>query len=752
MRRFRGSQEVGPRTPDVESGLCHGWGQTALSTVKNSVAGIVVVGDRAVSPRPQAVARQGARSAVIALLLLFCLAGAFGQPSADYRALKFPPLREVKVPEPVFFTLANGMRVFLLEDHELPLISGSAMVRTGNLFDPSDKRGLADLTGSTMRSGGTRLKSGDALDEELESVAASVEASIGESNGSLAFSCLKENADQVMAIFRDVLTQPEFRQDKVDLAKTQARSGISRRNDDAAGIASREFASTVYGRETPWGWTIEYEHIDRIERADMVRFHERYFFPKNVIVAIYGDFSAVAMKAKLTSLFGGWTAEQLPVPPFPAMERVKHPGIFLAERDDVTQTFFEIGHLGGLLNEKDYPALQVAANILGSGFSSRLVQMVRTKLGYAYAVSAGWGAGYASPGAFQINGSTKSASTTDTIRVIRHEVEKMRAAQVTAEELKIAKDSVLNSFVFSFDRPSKTLNRMVVYEYFGYPKDFLFQYQKAVERVTAEDVLLVAKERFRPEDFTIVAVGNPTEFGKDALTALKIPVQNIDLTIPKPKAAASAPAPGTLLKRAQDAMGGRARLAAVRDLESSAEVKFQMGATMAPAKQRAKRIYPDTLRQEQELPFGNVIVFSDGKGGWMQTPQGMMALPPAVMQQVRGEMFRNLVSLLLSDGVAGRTVTPVDGGAVEITDGPDKVRLTFDASTELPAKLSYMTSPMTGAPVEVVETYSGWKAVNEVMLPFEYVIDQAGKRFAEGKITSYRVNSGLKIEDLSKKP
>ena len=685
----------------------------------------------------------------------FLAACAMAQPVADYKALKFPPLRDVKPPEPVFFTLPNGMKVFLLEDHELPLISGSALVRTGNLFDPSDKRGLADLTGSIMRAGGTKAKSGDQLDEELESVAASVEASIGESNGNVSFSCLKENADLVMGIFKDVMTQPEFRQDKVDLAKMQADSGISRRNDDAAGIASREFASAVYGRNTPWGWTIEYEHVDRIERADMVQFHQRYFFPKNIIVSIYGDFSAIAMKAKLENLFASWTAEQPPVPPFPPMEKGKHPGIQLAERDDVTQTFFEIGHLGGQLDDKDYPALQVAANILGSGFASRLVQTVRTKLGYAYSVSAGWGAGYASFGAFQISGSTKSASTTDTIRVIEKEVERMRRVAVTAEELKIAKDSVLNSFVFSFDRPSKTLNRMVVYEYFGYPKDFLFQYQKAVERVTAADVLRVAKERFRPEDFTIVAVGNPKAFGKDQLTALKIPIEKIDLTIPEPKppAPAAGPAQGVvLLKKAQAAMGGRERLAAVKDLESAIDVKFQMGATMAPAKQRALRIFPDILRQEQELPFGNVTVFSDGKAGWMKSPQGVVALPAPVLQQVKQEMFRNVLSLVLSDQVPTRTVMGVGPATVEIVDGSEKARLTFDAVTGLPAKISYMTSPMAGAPVEVVETYSVWKAVNEVMLPFYIVIDQAGKRFAEAKIVMYRLNSGLKLEDLSKKP
>jgi hypothetical protein len=178
-----------------------------------------------------------------------------------------------------------------------------------------------------------------------------------------------------------------------------------------------------------------------------------------------------------------------------------------------------------------------------------------------------------------------------------------------------------------------------------------------------------------------------------------------------------------------------------------------MGATMAPGKQMAKRIFPNVLRQDQELPFGHVSVFSDGKSGWMQSPQGQAALPQPVAQQVHQEMFRNIISLALSDGVAGRTVNAVNASTVEIAEtAGNQVRLTVDPGTGLPLKIAYKTSPMAGAPMEVVETYSAWKAVNEVMLPFEYVIEQAGKKFAEGKITTYKLNSGLKIEDLSKKP
>ncbi len=455
------------------------------------------------------------------------------RPIPSYKQLSFPPLKEVKPPEPVELTLTNGMRVFLLENHELPVVSGFALVRTGNLFDPPAKRGLSQVMADVLRSGGTHAKSGDQIDEDLEDIAASVESSMGETNATVSFNGLKETEDKVLSVFRDVLTQPEFRQDKIDLTVNQYAGSIARRNDEAGEIPRRELLSLLYGRDTPYGWTIEYEHLNRIERQDLIDFYNRYYFPNNVMLAVYGDFNANDMRTKLERLFSTWTVDKPAVPAFPAVSAQPAPGIYLATKPDVTQTFFSIGHLGGTLRDKDYPALEVAANILGDGFKSRLMAQIRTKLGYAYSIGATWAAEYDHPGTFRIGGSTKSASTVETIQAIRTEVEKMRTSEVTEQELSEAKQSVLNSFVFFFDSPAKTLNRVVRYAYFGYPKDFLFQYQKAIESVTRADVLRVSKEYIHPDQLTIVAVGNPQDMPKPLDTLG--PVHMIDLTIPEPK-------------------------------------------------------------------------------------------------------------------------------------------------------------------------------------------------------------------------
>jgi zinc protease len=366
-----------------------------------------------------------------------------------------------------------------------------------------------------------------------------VESGIGETSGSVSFSCLKENTDEVLGAFHDVLTDPQFRQDKIDLAKNQFRSGISRRNDDPEGILQREFRDTLYGRDTPYGWQMEYATVDAIQRQDLLDFYHRYFFPANIMLAVYGDFSTPEMKARLEKLFASWTVRQAPVPAFPKVHDKAAPGIFLATKTDVTQTFFAIGQLGDQLNDPDEPALEVMADILGGGFQSRLMQKVRTQLGYAYNISADWSGAYDHPGVFEISGSTKSASTTETIQAIQQEVARIRAGMVTEEELKTAKDTALNSLVFAFDSKSKTLNRLLTYEYYGYPKDFIQRYQKALAAVTRADVLRVAQKHLAPQAFTIVAVGNPKQFGKP-LATLGLPVASIDLTIPEPPARTSA--------------------------------------------------------------------------------------------------------------------------------------------------------------------------------------------------------------------
>jgi zinc protease len=676
----------------------------------------------------------------------------------SYQDLKFPPLRPIQIPKVATFTLPNGMKLYLLEDHELPIIHGVAQVRTGNLFDPADKIGLATMTGMVIRTGGTRTKTGEQLDEQLENIAASVESDIGETTGSVSFSALQENTDEVLGVFKDVIAAPEFRPDKITLARTQLRGGIARRNDDARGVAEREFAGIVYGKDTPYGWDMEYATVDRITRGDLQDFYKRYFFPANIVLGVWGDFDAAAMKAKLEKLFSDFAVEQPPVPEFPKAGGKPAPGAYLAVKKDVTQTFFSIGQLGGQFNDKDYPALVIMADILGGGFRSRLVERVRTRMGNAYDIGADWDANYDHPGLFQISGGTKSLSTVETFKAIQEEVDRIRTSEVTEDELKTAKDTALNSLVFAYDTRAKTLRRMLTYQYYGYPPDFIEQYQKALEAVTRADVLRVAQEHLNPAAFTTVAVGNPDDFGHP-LDALGAPIHTIDLTIPPEKLeaakgdAASLEKGKQLLARAQQAIGGAGPLAAVKNYTQSFELQVDPSAGGMLVKETDRWIAPAYLRQDITLPSGKFSVFCGGRAGWVAAPQGSGPLAGAQLTQVQGDLFRLYFPLLLSDRIEGRTVNALDDNTIEIADAAGQTaRLEFDAETFLPQRLLYEIPRAGGPSVSAEEDWSDFQEIAGVKAPHRITIVESGRKYAEKKITDFKVNSGIQLEEIQKRP
>ncbi|MBC8218466.1 MAG: insulinase family protein [Planctomycetes bacterium] len=454
------------------------------------------------------------------------------QQAANYKSLKYPKLGDIEVPEVEQVTLANGMRLFLLEDHELPLINLSVRIRTGSLYEPAEKIGLASITGEVMRTGGTATMTGDEMDEELEAIAASVETGIGLNSGSASMSVLKRDLDKGLSILADVLMNPAFREDKIQLAKMQAGSSIARRNDSVGAVAGREFDKLIYGPESVYARHEEYATIGSITRDNLVGFHRKYFGPNNAMLAVWGDFDTKQMKGKIEQAFEKWEKVDVDLPKVPKVRYEFRKTVNVVRKDDVNQSNVYLGHIGGLRSDPDYFALIVMNRILGGGFTGRLFKNVRSREGLAYSVFGGYSANYEYPGEFYVGCQTKSESTVRAIRAMLREVEKMTESEVTDEELALAKDSFLNSFVFNFDTKGEIVSRIMTYEYFGYPADFLQKIKDNVEKVSKEDVLRVARKHLKPGTVQILAVGRPDDFD-EPLSTLG-PVNEIDITIPAP--------------------------------------------------------------------------------------------------------------------------------------------------------------------------------------------------------------------------
>jgi zinc protease len=469
--------------------------------------------------------------AVVCWLFLGTFDFSWAQTAAKhYTELQFAPLPEVKLPKYERFVLDNGMVVFLMEDHELPLVSGSALIHTGSRFEPAEKIGLAELTGTAMRTGGTRTHSPDQINEMLEQRAAAVETGIGETSGSASFNALSEDLETVFGLFAEILQEPAFAPEKLELAKTQVRGNIARRNDNPNEIVQREFQKLIYGKDNPYARTVEYATVDNIAREDAVKFYQQYFHPNNMILGVVGDFDSKKMRSLIEQKLGNWKSNPNFVKPqLPQVSQVNS-GVFFVSQPQLTQSSILIGHLGGKLDSPDYPALDVLNGVL-NGFGGRLFNEVRSRQGLAYSVFGAWSPRYDYPGMFMAGGQTRSDASVQFVKAIQEEIKRLQTKSVTPKELAFAKESTLNSFVFNFEDPAQTLSRLMQYEYYGYPSDFIFRYRRAVEATTVSDVQRVAKQYLKPENLAILVVGNQQAINPP-LTQLSAQVTPIDITIP----------------------------------------------------------------------------------------------------------------------------------------------------------------------------------------------------------------------------
>jgi len=451
--------------------------------------------------------------------------------ATDWQKIPIAPLPAFHPQEPKRFELPNGIVIFLQEDHELPLIHGFARIRGGSRSEPVAKIGLVDIYGEVWRTGGTKSQTGDQMDDFLEARAAKVETGGGLDSTTIGLSCLKADFDDVFKAFVDLLRNPEFREDKLELAQRGTFDAISRRNDDAGEIAGRESTILGYGAKSPFARMAEYATVAAITRQDLVAWHKAHAYPNNIILGLSGDFDTAATESRLRELFGSWAKgpahkkEDAPIAP-------AKPGYYLVNKSDVNQSEISMVEPGIVRNSPDYYATQVFNEAFAGGFSSRVFYDIRSKAGLAYSVGGGVGSAFDHVGLTRFGMGTKSESTVESIQALFKEIDDLAKRPLTDAEIQRAKDTILNSFIFNFDSPDKVMRERMQYEFYGYPADYLEQYRTGVEKVTKEDVARVAAKYVHKEKFAVLVVGNTAEFGRP-MTTLGA-VTPIDITIPPP--------------------------------------------------------------------------------------------------------------------------------------------------------------------------------------------------------------------------
>ena len=700
---------------------------------------------------------------LIAALVMFVAAASV--QAQDIDNIKYPKLNKLEIPDVDKVTLDNGIRVYLLKDKSLPVFRASVRMNAGSFLEPADKVGLASICGTVMRTGGTTNWSGDEIDEKLEAIGGSVETYIGMESGGASVNVLSEYTDLGLEVLAEVLRNPKFEEDKIDLAKVQVRSGISRRNDDPQGIAFREFKKVIYGADSPYARHTEYATINAITRDDLVAFHGKWYKPQNMQLAIWGDFDKKDLLKKLNKYFGDWKKEGDPVPSLPQVDYKFENKVHYVQKNDVNQTNIVIGHIGGYVTDEDYGDLIVMNNILGGGFGSRLFNSVRSREGLAYSVFGSYTARIKYPGIFVGFVSTKSETTVKAVKEMLKEMKRIQTVPPTEDEMKMGQDGYLNSFVFNFDSKAEVVNRLMDYEFYGLSADHLFKVKDDVEKVTPDAVIKAANENLRLDALHIVIVGKGEDF-EIPLDQMGLgDVVDIDITIPsgeEEKELAITPESlekgKALLDKAVTFAGGLENVKKVQSISQKGTFSLITPQGELPLQYESIWVAPDKHKDLMTMMGQNMHNVRNGNTGWKTGRTGLEPMTEDDIVKANQKDLRRTILIfqrsdnpdykIVYDGKGNVNGTDIEYISLLNTDDASICRLGIAANGSLVCKEYWGESPMGEGNIQ--EIYGDFAEHNNVKFSMKTTRTLNGNKFGESVNTAFSVNGEIPANTFDK--
>jgi zinc protease len=463
--------------------------------------------------------------------LLFALTPLGAQGTLD-RA-KQPPIGkipELRVPTWTKSKLSSGAEFIVSEKHDLPLVSFSITFMGGtDQFETADRRGVGSLT-AAMMSEGTKTRNGDDLSNALQLLGTNVSIGVGGESGSISFVSTAGRFAATLDILADMLVNSTFPPEALERLRAQRLVALEQAKAQPGSIASRVFPRVLYGDAHPLGQSTSERTIKAITRADVVDFHQRYFKPGRALITVVGDVTPAAIRPVIEKGLASWApGGDRPTFSFPPLPSAKPTTIYLVDKPGSAQSTFTLGMPGPPRSTPDYYALQVMNTILGGMFQARLNANIREEKGYSYGVSSGFGFGKG-PNPFRTGGDIVGDKSDAALIEFMKELRGILGERpVTDEELKTAKESMVQRLPSTFASVSAINGAIAGLWLQGLPDNYYQQYTKSVMAITAGDVVRVAKQHLDLGHLAIVIVGDRKAI-EEPLRATKIaPIVHLDI-------------------------------------------------------------------------------------------------------------------------------------------------------------------------------------------------------------------------------
>lgn len=479
-------------------------------------------------------------AAVLALSAWAGVAGAATPPPQPGKAkdLKFPAYSEK--------TLANGLKVIVVEHHEQPMVSAQILLPAGRLYETLDKAGIAGAVAALITQGAGN-RGAQEIAEAIDRIGGTLNAMGGADLAGAEVRVTTDQTDLGLALLGDIVLRPTFPEAEIERFRRQALSALQLRDSSAGALAEEAFSRLLFGAH-PYGIPSgTMESVQAMNREALVDFHRRHYVPRGSVLAIVGDLKAADAFAKAEKTFGGWKGEAPPPPPkfeVPAADKLR---IVAIDMPNAVQTEIRVGQVGLAYKDPDYFYSQVWNSVVGNGSSGRLYQEIRRKRGLSYGASSNW-TEWLQPGRFRAGTSTKTESTVEALDLILDVFRTSQTAPVPQEELTSSKVQLSGTFPIQIETPEGIANQVLDAVFYGLGKDFLDNYRTRIDAVTAAEVQAFAKKRLTPDKMLVVLVGNVKGFAepleKKYGPFVTIPASEVDLARADLKKVAAAAAAG----------------------------------------------------------------------------------------------------------------------------------------------------------------------------------------------------------------